>query len=183
MNKKLLGLGVVLATGGIALATSVGAFWGGNMTADKFQEFKAMVSQSTDFESFRAAMKVQRGDMMGQRQNFQDKVSFSVENIENGVIRTITSEDADVVSKLQSREMKTPKNENVTRTVENISNGVKITITSEDADEVTHIQSQGENPRMGGRGQGGKHGFGKGNRKGGEGRGFGRGENVEKTQE
>ncbi len=172
MNKKLLALGVAVATGTVALASSASAFWGGgmDMTADKFAEFKTMVAQSSDFESFREAMDARREAMQAEREAFQEKIDHSVENIDNGVIRTITSDDADVVAKLQSREQrerKGPHAEDVSRVVENISNGIKITITSDDADMVERIQNQSENPRMGrgeGKGRNGKRGFGKGGR-------------------
>ena len=81
-----------------------------------------------------------------------DSIERSVENIDNGVIITMTSDDADAVEMLQSREAKGPQNDDVTRTQENIDNGVRITITSDDEDTVAKIQehaAEGKGPEFG----------------------------------
>ena len=174
MNKKLLGLGVALATGTVILTSSASAFWGGNMTAERFEEFKTMVSQSTDFGSFQEMMKSQRGEMRANRQFMRENLTHSVENISNGVIRTITSDDAGTVEKLHTREARPSRNEDVTRTIEKLENGLKITIISDDADLVEKIQSRGEHPQMGRqgrRGQGRNGQQGQGRRNGGQGQG------------
>ncbi|NJP03902.1 hypothetical protein HC823_01365 [Candidatus Gracilibacteria bacterium] len=183
MNKKLLALGVAVATGTVALASSASAFWGGDMTAEKFEEFKTMVSQSVDFESFRETMKSRHEGMKAEREAFQESITRSVENIDNGVIQTLTSEDPEVVTKLQSREDREPQGphaEDISRVVENISNGIKITLTSDDAEIVERIQNRAENPNMG------KGGHGKqklGRRGNGEGREFGKGGRFGKFQD
>lgn len=87
-----------------------------------------------------------------QMRELSDSIERSVENIDNGVIITMTSDDADAVEMLQSREAKGPQNDDVTRTQENIDNGVRITITSDDEDTVAKIQehaAEGKGPEFG----------------------------------
>ena len=76
-----------------------------------------------------------------QMRELSDSIERSVENIDNGVIITMTSDDADAVEMLQSREAKGPQNDDVTRTQENIDNGVRITITSDDEDTVAKFKN------------------------------------------
>jgi len=71
----------------------------------------------------------------------KDSVTKNVEKISNGIIVTVTSDDAAVVEKIQNKEHRDPKNEEITRTIENISNGVKMTITSDNSDLVEKIQN------------------------------------------
>ena len=101
-----------------------------------------------------------------QMRELSDSIERSVENIDNGVIITMTSDDADAVEMLQSREAKGPQNDDVTRTQENIDNGVRITITSDDEDTVAKIQehaAEGKGPEFGEHRGGGRRGnMGKG---------------------
>ena len=78
------------------------------------------------------------------RQKMKESITRSIELIDNGVIKTLTSSDASVVEKLQSREPKTPQQEIVQRSQENISGGVKIKITSDDAEMVAKIQKRAQ---------------------------------------
>ncbi len=88
--------------------------------------------------------------MMDQGPDFKQDVTRSVEKIDNGVVITLTSDDADVVQKLQDHQPQ-HEMENVTRTVVNLDNGVQITLTSDDADTVQKLQ---EGPKEGPRGGG-----------------------------
>jgi TusA-related sulfurtransferase len=94
--------------------------------------------------------------MMGHGPDFMQNVTHTVEKIDNGVVITLTSDDADVVQKLQDREANFDANhgpvqnlENVTRSVINLDNGVQITMTSDDPDTVAQLQ---EGPKGGPRG-------------------------------
>ena len=78
-------------------------------------------------------------------QEIQESITRTVENIENGVQITITSDDEDVVTHLQEeRNPRGPRNEDVVHTVENIENGIILTITSDDEALVEHIQEMAE---------------------------------------
>ena len=140
---------------------------GGGMNQERFTEMKALFEQNMDFESFREAMKAKRGGENGKmrghgkKNGFGNKVERSTLKIENGVIKTITSADSEIVEKLQNREARTPRNESVTRTVENIENGIKVTLTSTDPEVVEKIQNKGDHKgrgHRGGKGRGGQRG-------------------------
>jgi len=143
------------------------------MTSDRFAEFKSTLSQSGDYESFQESMKTLREGRRAERQSMREKITHSVENIANGVVKTITSDDTDVVAQIQSRGVENaPRNENVTRTVENLSNGIKVTTTSDDSEIVERMQNyadkKGSGEGMGqGQGRGKRHGNMNGNKGGG----------------
>jgi len=90
------------------------------------------------------------------RENAGAEITKTVTNLENGVQIDVTSDDADIVSKIQSREQRTPRRDDVTLTQENISNGVRITITTTDPEKVERLQKRAENGHN-------KQGKGKGN--------------------
>jgi len=89
---------------------------------------------------------------------FMDKLQGAVENIDNGVVITVTSDDVATVEKLQNmpdafaedgrggpfEEMFDVDQTVVTKTVESLENGVKITLTSDDVTVVEKLQSQAE---------------------------------------
>ncbi len=94
---------------------------------------------------------------------FGQNVMRTVENIDNGTLITMTSDDTEAMEKLQAKEFRTPQNDAVEKTIENIDNGIRITVTSDDVEEVEHIQTHAAEGKKGGHGI---HGRGhKGNRK------------------
>ena len=93
-----------------------------------------------------------------EKHNFKETVTRSVENITDGVIITLTTDDADTLTRLQSMTGLPPRGgdllENTEQSVEILDNGVKITITSDDADVVEKLQNMPEKPPHGKRGHG-----------------------------
>ncbi len=161
MKKSIYNFALALLVLGTSVA-SASAFWGGpQMTSDRFDEFKAIVSQSDTFEAFQESMKTIREAHKAEMESMKEKITHSVENIDNGVVKIVTSNDAEVVAHLQSRHENRPERgrEEVTHSVENISNGVKITITSDDPEIVERIQSRSETPGFR-KGRGHKMGMG-----------------------
>ncbi len=79
---------------------------------------------------------------------FNGNVSRSVEEIENGVVITLTTEDEDTLEKLQNMPEAGPKDapfaDEVTREITLLDNGVQITLTSEDASVVERLQNMPE---------------------------------------
>ncbi|QQS59365.1 hypothetical protein IPN35_00540 [Candidatus Peregrinibacteria bacterium] len=142
MNIKTISAGGTIAIGAlmmtIALASPSGAFVGnennGNFNRAQFEQIREL----------------------------HDSITRTTENIENGVVITMTSDNQEAVTMLQSKESKEPRRDNVARTQENIENGIKITITSDDPEIVKEIQAHtedGRGPEFGHRGKrGGGHG-------------------------
>ena len=178
MNKKLIGTSLALVLT-VASFSSVNAFGGQNgergkrggmeMTQEKFEEMKAFFGKYTnvaDFVSARAAIKETR---KAEREAMKASVTKNVENISNGVVVTITADDAAMVEKIQNKEERAPRNEAITKTVVQITNGVQMTITSDDAETVEKIQSKevrdgtrkGGKNRMEKRGRNGQRGQGR----------------------
>lgn len=143
-TKKLVTMSLLgLASAGIMTANTY-AFGGHNMDADRYEELKTMILNATSYEDFKTMMEAKREEHKAERQAFKDSVTKTVVNLANGVEVTMTSEDADVVAKLQNREHKEPKNEEVTKITTNLANGIKITITAEDEDLIKRIQARAE---------------------------------------
>lgn len=91
------------------------------------------------------------------------EVNRSVENIDNGVVITLTTDDAEVLEKLQTVPAEMPDRfpgdeDDITRSIEKIENGIVLTITSEDPETVEKIQEHEGRP-FGMKGPHG-HGFG-----------------------
>lgn len=179
-------LGLLL--GASMFTSSADAFWRGapgqGMTEDRFQLMREYFVNN-DYEGLVEAMKTWKEERIGEREQRQESIQRSVENIDNGVIMTVTSDDEDVVTHLQSKERPEPRHEGVLRTVENIENGVRITVTSNDPETVERIQNRHENEGWGHgrRGQGIHKGHGRGMQgeqwggRSGQGQGMGRGMN------
>ncbi|MCF7917876.1 hypothetical protein K9L27_02640 [Candidatus Gracilibacteria bacterium] len=155
--------------------SSANAFWGGgegrNLTQEKFEEMKQLFTNNT-FESFKTIMEAKREEMKAKHEEMQtlrETITRNVENIDNGVVITMTSDNADAVAHLQYRENeKEPRQEGVTKVTENISNGIRITITSDDEDMIEKLQTRHSDESTGlgwGKdGKEGKKGFGRGGR-------------------
>lgn len=86
--------------------------------------------------------------------DFMQKLTRTVEKIDNGVVITLTTDDADTLTKLQDFEANADQHhgplqdmQNVTRTIVQLDNGVQITLTSDDAATVQKLQ---HGPRGGG---------------------------------
>lgn len=103
-----------------------------------------------------AAQEQQMGGQNGapndsQRPPRSNSIKRTVTNIDNGVIVTCTSDNADEVKMIQSHNPPTPPADSkVTVVKENLSNGIKVTITSTDSETVKNIQAheaQGGGPR------------------------------------
>ena len=81
---------------------------------------------------------------------FDGNVERSVEDIENGVIITLTTDDADTLEKLQNMPDEAPEDapfaDEVTREITLLDNGVQITLTSEDATVVEKLQNMPDKP-------------------------------------
>lgn len=78
-----------------------------------------------------------------QRPGASATIKRTVTNIENGVVVTCTSDNADEVKMIQSHTPPTPPADSkVTVVKENLSNGIKVTITSTDAETVKKIQTR-----------------------------------------
>lgn len=92
---------------------------------------------------------------MHQGPDFMQKVTRTVEKIDDGVVITLTTDDANTLKKLQDFAANPDRHhgplhelQNVTRTVVQLDNGVQITLTSDDAETVQKLQ---EGPRGGDR--------------------------------
>ena len=81
---------------------------------------------------------------------FDENLTRSVEDIENGVIITLTTDDADTLEHLQNIPTddpdKGPFADQVTREIALLDNGVQITLTSDDARVVERLQNMDEMP-------------------------------------
>lgn len=176
MKTKAITLATLALAATFFLSSDANAFWGGGQgkgqgfTQERFEEMKQLFLNN-DFESFRTAMEAKREEMKVKHEEMKglrESIDRSVENIENGVIVTLTSDNADAVEHLQSKDQPEPRHEGVTKVVENLENGIRMTITSTDADEVARIQARhsGEKEGRGWKkgGKMGKRGFGKGGR-------------------
>ncbi|MCF7846725.1 MAG: hypothetical protein K9M51_01515 [Candidatus Gracilibacteria bacterium] len=152
-TSKKIGIGIASTALALSLFSTpmAQAFWGGGsmghgpqkMSEEHFEEMKSLFL-TNDFESFQSAMEARHEEMKAEHKSMRDSITHSVELIDNGVIKTITSDDAEVVEKLQSREYLEPRQETISREIEQMANGVKITITSNDAEEVERIQARAE---------------------------------------
>jgi TusA-related sulfurtransferase len=94
------------------------------------------------------------GDGRGPGLHRLEGVTRTVTNTENGVLIEVSSDDADVVTLIQSRHPErpegTPRREAVERKVTNIENGVAVDITSDDPEVVQRIQKRfAETPDQG----------------------------------
>ncbi|MCF7812443.1 hypothetical protein K9M59_02500 [Candidatus Gracilibacteria bacterium] len=199
MKTKTLVFGT-LALSATLFLSSAQAFWGfghgKGLTEEKFTEMKSLFLNN-DFQSFQTAMEAKREAMKAQHEQMKtmrETISRTVENIDNGIIMTITSDNAEAVEHILSRhdgdQDKMPAREDVQKTIEQLSNGVRITITSDDPEVIERIQSRHSGEKEGrGWGKGGKMGYRGLSRKGQQmqnsegknrefaprGRGFGRG--------
>jgi len=77
-----------------------------------------------------------------QRHKILKDVKKRVEETENGMIVTMTSDNPQVVQKLQANKNKYQKNgeKKIEHSVEDIANGIKITITTEDAQALERLR-------------------------------------------
>ncbi len=93
---------------------------------------------------------------------FKPEVNRSVENIDDGVIITLTTDDPDALEKLQSMTEFPPHGgeadfmDNVDQEINLLDNGVQITLRSEDAEVVKKLQNP---PAHEGHGPGGHGGM------------------------
>lgn len=71
-----------------------------------------------------------------------ENVEHTVEKIDDGVVKTLTTSDADTLEKLQSKEAREPKNDAVSVVKENIENGVRITETTSDAEVLERMHDR-----------------------------------------
>lgn len=108
-----------------------------------------------------------------ERGAFRDAMTKTVTNLDNGVQVTLSSDDAEVVAKIQNsdrHENKEKKGIVVTKTL--TDTGVMMTITSDDVEQVAKIQhhaerrqdGEGKPQKRGGKKRGGSRGMGGHNR-------------------
>ena len=175
MNKKIIGLGVATLSLGILLvAPSVDAFGGrgAENNPERYAEMQEMRASFDSVEDFRGA----RDEM---RANRESLVSHDVEKIANGVVFTITTDDADALARMQERQANGENGngegfnrENVSRSVETLENGTRITITTDDADTLERLHDRADNGWKRGQrrnGRGGSNMNGQGGGQGGRG--------------
>lgn len=88
--------------------------------------------------------------MKDKMKEFNLNVDRKIEKTDKGVVLTLTSTDAETVTKLQKgperKENKIPEDSKIQMTHVNIDNGVKVTISSDDAETVKKIQEHEEKP-------------------------------------
>lgn len=153
MNKKTITFGAVaLSLGAFLITPTADAFWGGRggeMSQDQFTEMKQMIQSFTSVEDFQAAMQAKHEEMKAEHEAMKKLVSHEVEKIDNGVVITITTEDAEALAKMKKRhekmDAKEVKNRNITRTVEALNNGFKTTLTTDDPDTLERLYRRAEN--------------------------------------
>lgn len=139
---KIGTLGLVLGTTALLIPQADAFFGGGRgITEDSFQTFRQYFVNN-DFEGFKTALENFRETRQSDRESRQESINRTVENIDNGVLVTVTSTNQEVVDHLQSKDRPEPQREGILRTVQNIESGVQMTITSDDADLVSHIQDR-----------------------------------------
>ena len=117
------------------------AFWGGKK--DQNENFEREEYQKGNFKKNKH-----------KKHLYFDSITRSVENIENGVIITLTSEKAEAVEHLQNKDHREAKNESINKEVEKLENGIKITITSSDEEMVKKIQEKKAEKRFNKKGKG-----------------------------
>lgn len=126
-----------------------------------------------------------KGGKGGERPDFSENTEKTVTNLSNGVQVTITSDDADVVAKLQAKEQRESKSDEISIVKTNLSNGIQITVTTDNLTLIERIQNRAEKGGKGGeRGQERKNFQGQGEhdqegREGGRQRHGGRGGNQQ----
>lgn len=191
MNKKTITFGAMaLSLGALLITPTADAFWGGRggeMSQDRFTEMKQMIQSFSSVEDFQAAMKTKHEEMKATHEAMRNLISRVVEKIENGVIVTATTDDADALAQMKERhekmEGKEMKNEDITRTVVELDNGFKTTLTTDNEVILSRLHERadsGWNEMGRGNRMGKMNGEMKGKHRGqGEGRGFGK-NNVEK---
>lgn len=154
----------ILVGGSFFSVSQADAFWGRNMIDEtQFQQVREYFVNN-DFEGFKTAVSTMHETRRTQMESYRNKTVHAVENIDNGIIKTITSDDPEVVAHIQERSAqnmpKDPDKNSIQKTVENIANGVKITITSDTEEGVEHLQNglqknnMGRGKSHGGRGNG-----------------------------
>ncbi len=186
MNKKTIGLGMAsLSLGAMLLVPTADAFFGRGgeqeRTPEMFAEMQQMVQSANSWEDLEAAREATR-------EARQSLVFHEVEKIDNGVIVTITTDDADALARMRERQENGQNGngqglnrENVSRSIETLANGARITITTDDADTLERLHARAdEGWKMGrGHGRGGRGMKGQGMGQGQDGsfkRGQGRGQ-------
>jgi len=99
--KKLFGWGT-LALAIAVLPTSSHAFFR-HMDQGQYEELKNLIQQHNDVESFLEAVKAKKEARRAERKAMKESLTHNTENIDNGIIKTITSDDPEIVKKLQTR--------------------------------------------------------------------------------
>ncbi len=168
-------MGIIGITATGLMASQASAFRGGEGSADRYQEMRALYLESASYEDFQAKMEVKRTEREASRTAFQESITKTVTNLSNGVSVTVTSDDSEVVEKLQNKpEREAREGSEITTVKINLTNGVKITTTTDNSELVEKIQSRAER-KENGRGHGKGHGKRGGQRGGRGGRGGFRG--------
>lgn len=178
MNKKTITFGAMvlsLGAGALLITPTVNAFSGGGqegeMTAERFIEMKQMFASYSSVEAFQEAMQEKREARQVEREAMKEKISHEITKIENGVVIKVTSDDANIVEKIQENQEKKGNREHgaedITRTVVEIEDGLQITMTTTDSDRLEKMHERADNGwEMKGDRQGGKDGNRKGRRGG-----------------
>lgn len=110
-----------------------------------------------------------REEIRERMENFKENTERTVEEIDNGVVMTITSDDPEIVEKIlerhekhearrAEREAERPEDApEIEHTVEVLDNGIRVTVTSDDAEVVERLQEGkpfGRHHHRGPRGEG-----------------------------
>lgn len=139
-KNTLLGLNLLalVIVGSLLTASAVAAFSGGKGLKGNF-----------DSEEFQAKMAEKKALM----EQMQEEVDHVVTPIENGVEITVTTDNPELLEKIQNRPERTPRHPEMEteteKSVEELENGIKITITSDDPELVEKIQTRAEEKPFG----------------------------------
>ncbi len=179
MNKKTLGIGLTaLSLGAVLITPTADAFWGGNgngvNSQEKFVEMQQMMQSFSSWEDFNKAMTEKRESRKAERSTMRDQISHEAKKIENGVVITITTDNAEALEKMQKRHENRANRdgkfrENVSRSEETLENGFRITMTTEDSDTLTRLHERADNGWKMGKRRGGQRGHGNRNGRRGSG--------------
>lgn len=171
-TSKIIVPALGLIVGASLVVPSTHAFWGAEtLTPQSFAQVREYFVQN-DFEGFKnhmAEFSRQRQGRRGDGQGlYRENINREVQNIDQGVVVLMTSEDEETIIRLQSRtDRPMPSREGIEKVVENLSNGIKMTITSQDAETVQHLQERhARSFEKGSRGKGMKQGRGQGQGRG-----------------
>ena len=154
MNKNPITFGAMaLMLGTVLIAPTADAFWGGGeengITSERFTEMKQIFASYSSVEVFQEAMQEKREARKVERAAMKEKISHEITKIENGVVIKVTSDDADIVEKIQKKQEEKGERrhgaKDITRTVVELENGLQITMTTTDSERLEKMYERADN--------------------------------------